>query len=521
LKSVSAASAIVVPEARATSSLRIALVVLGCSLVLLLGIVHRATAASLWESWTRDPFGHGYFVVPAVLFLAYHRRASLVSLNLRPALLGLPVLALVSFAWLLGNLTSTLLIQQSSLVLMGGALAWIVLGTAAVRALLFPLGLLVFAPPWGDRLAPTLQDVTALAVLKMLALSDVHPILQGQVISIDGNRWRVTEACGGINYFVASLLVGYLYAGLVYRQWGHRLAFVGAAALVPLVANGVRVYTTILLDHYGASRLVSGMEHYLYGVLIFGIVMTVLFLTCGRWREDPPSSADSAPRTASSPAPARTGTTVLCAATAMLLMAMGPVSARVLSQRSEVAGTIRHYAAEASPPWRTADGNAPEWSSSLAAVLADMRQTAPVSEVHQSYTDGSRSAALHITCYAATQAGVKLVSKSSLPSPWWSARQTRRMIELPGNSVRIKEQVLRSPRWSLVVWSWYQIGQSVTANDYAAKLFLGKSRLLLTDEDAAAIVVATEELPGVDATAILYGFVAHLAISETGLEPAR
>jgi exosortase/archaeosortase family protein len=54
-----------------------------------------------------------------------------------------------------------------------------------------------------------------------------------------------------------SLLVGYLYAGLVYRQWRHRLAFLGAAALVPLAANGLRVYTTILLDQYGASRLVT------------------------------------------------------------------------------------------------------------------------------------------------------------------------------------------------------------------------------------------------------------------------
>ena len=152
----------------------------------------------------------------------------------------------------------------------------------------------------GDRVAPALQNFTALAALKMLALSDVHPILEGQVISIDGNRWRVTEACGGINYFVASLLVGYVYAGLVYRQWGHRLAFLGAAALVPLAANGVRVYTTILLDHYGASRLVSGMEHYLYGVLIFTIVMAVLFVTCGRWREDLPPPPGMAPRPASS-----------------------------------------------------------------------------------------------------------------------------------------------------------------------------------------------------------------------------
>jgi EpsI family protein len=390
---------------------------------------------------------------------------------------------------------------------------------------MFPLGLLLFAPPWGDHVAPALQNFTALVALKMLALSDVHPILEGQVIAIDGNRWRVTEACGGINYFVASLLVGYLYAGLVYRQWGHRLAFVAAAALVPLAANGVRVYSTILLDHYGASRLVSGMEHYLYGVLIFTLVMAVLFITCGRWREDPAPAPAIAGRPAAPPAPGSLVNTVLCGAMAMLLIAIGPASARVLSQRGEAAGTLRQYAAEVSPPWRAAEGDPPGWSTSLAATLLAMRQTHPAAEFHQGYTDGSRSAALYVARYGATQPGVKLVSTLSLPSPWWSARETRRTIELAGTSFPVKEQVLRSPEWSVVVWSCYQIGRSFTANDYAAKLLLGKSRLLRDGEDAATIVIATEELPGVDATAILHGFVARLSISQTAsdtsLEPPQ
>ena len=208
---------------------------------------------------------------------------------------------------------------------------------------------------------------------------------------------------------------------------------------------------------------------------------------------------------------------------AILVIAMGPVSARVLSHRGELDGTLRHYAAEVSPPWRADEGDPPEWSNSLAAILAEMRQTDPVAEFHQSYSDGSRSAALYVAHYGATQPGVKLVSTFGLPAPWWSARETRRTIELAGNSFQVKEQVLRSPEWSLVVWSCYQIGQSFTANDYAAKLLLGKSRLLRDGEDAATIVIATEELPGVDATAILHGFVAHLSISqtasETGLEP--
>ena len=103
--------------------------------------------------------------------------------------------------------------------------------------------------------------LTARAAVKMLTASGVHAVLMGEVISIGEERWRVAAACGGINYLVASMAVGYLYAGIVYRQWRHRLAFLLGAAVVPLVGNALRVHTTILLDHLGATAVVSGMKH--------------------------------------------------------------------------------------------------------------------------------------------------------------------------------------------------------------------------------------------------------------------
>jgi len=233
---------------------------------------------------------------------------------------------------LLGTLTGSTPIQQFCLVGMAGAVTWAVLGTAA-RALMFPLGLLLFSLPFGGRITSALQDFTERFAFTMLTLSNVQAVLDGHVISIGGNMWRITEACGGINYFVASLAVGYVYAGAVYRQWGHRVAFLVASAVMPLAANGLRVYTTILLDHLGATLLVAGMGHYLYGVLVFGIVISVLFMTCGRWPE-PPSTGGRVsffPHGAAavvSPVSARR--TLVCATIGMLLAAIGSVSAKVL-----------------------------------------------------------------------------------------------------------------------------------------------------------------------------------------------
>jgi len=180
-------------------------------------------------------------------------------------------------------------------VAMAVSLTWAVLGTAALRTLAFPLGLLLFALPVGHVVAPELQDFTGRVAAAMLRYSRVSVALADDVISTAGTRWHVSEACGGIHYLIASAAIGYVYAGLVYQRWSRRAAFMAAALVVPIAGNLVRVYTTIVLDEIGATRLVAGMGHYLYGVFVFLVMMTVLFMTCGQW-SDARRSDGSAPR---------------------------------------------------------------------------------------------------------------------------------------------------------------------------------------------------------------------------------
>jgi exosortase A len=497
---------------RSTSSWRNASSVLGCCLVLLV-VFHRATVASILETWSRDPFAHAYFVVAAAAYLAWSRRERVESMIPRPTFVALPLLGFLSFLWLLGNLTSTALVQQSCLAGMFVALTWAVLGTAAVRALVFPLGLLLFALPFGERIAPTLQEFTARFALQMLTLSGLHPVLEGHVISIADSRWQVTESCGGINYVVASLAVGYLYAGAVYRQWGHRVAFLGASAIVPLAANGLRVYTTILLDYLGATRVVSGMGHYLYGMFVFGIVMSVLFITCGRWREEPTSGdgpTSSPQRVAAVASPVSARRTALCAMVGMLLVAIGPVSASMLRHARGAEGAIQQNPPVVSMPWKAVDENSLAWSP---------RFVAPQSEFLQTYTSGDHVVKLYLARYGANQPDAKLTSRTNLlyDKPWWSAGGRHRTIVVEGRSFQVNETFLQSPQSSLLVWNWYQIDRGFTGNDYMAKLLFAKARLFRSREDAAAIAVATDGQPGVEAAAVLLAFVEHLSLRT--LEP--
>jgi exosortase A len=498
-------------------SWRNAYITLGCCLVVLV-FVHRATVASMLQTWSRDPFGHGYLVVPAAAYLAWSRRDRLQWLSPRPAVAALTFLGLVSFLWLLGNLTNTTVLQQLCLVAMVIGVTWSVLGTAAARALVFPLGLLLFALPLGDRLVPVLQEFTGRFAVKMLTLSNVPAILEGHVISIAGDRWRVAEACGGLSYLVTSVGVGYLYAGAVYRQWGHRVAFVFASAVLPIAGNGLRVYTTILLDLFGPTRVALGLQHQLFGLFVFGIIISVLLMTCGSWSEQPSTGTGpmSVPQgrgpRVSAPSIRRTA---LCATVGMLLVASGPVAARVFWPRGHKEN-IRQNDPQVSLPWKPVGGDLLPWAP---------RFFAPRSEFLQTYKSGTQFVKLYVASYGASQPDVKLASKLNLlyDEPWSSAGERDRTIILEGQSFKVSERVLRSPQSSLLVWNWYQVEGSLTGDDYVAKLLLAKARLFRSREGSAAIALATEEQPGVDAAAVLREFIRHVSFSEedqlTGEQP--
>src|SRR5690349_2943955 len=247
-------------------------------------VLYRTTAASIVTTWSKDPFAHGYAVVPLALYLVWHRRADLKALVPSTGYLALPAIALFTCLWLLGYSADTGLVQQASLVGLIGGFVWLILGWPAARVLMYPLGCLFFALPLGDKLVPVLQDLAARGAVRLLAFSGIPVLLQAHVISIPGSTWRVAEACSGINYLTASLAVGYVYAGTTYRYWVHRIGFLLGAASVPLIGNALRVYGTILLAAKAGPDSVAGTRHFVFGWLVFASMMAVLFVACGRWR---------------------------------------------------------------------------------------------------------------------------------------------------------------------------------------------------------------------------------------------
>src|SRR5487761_2612618 len=249
------------------------------------------TAAGMVAIWARsETFAHGFVVAPISLWLIWRIRDRLRLFEPRPSWLVLPLIAAPGIGWLLGNGGAVNAVSQFAFVSMLVLAAPAVLGVRITRAMLFPLGFLFFSVPIGEFLLPTLMAHTADFTIAAVRASGVPVLREGlQVFSVPNGRWSVVEACSGVRYLIASLVVGTLFAYLNYTSMWRRLAFVGVSIVVPVVANWLRAYLIVMLGYLSGNRIATGIDHIIYGWLFFGLVMLVMFWIGARWQQPEPA----------------------------------------------------------------------------------------------------------------------------------------------------------------------------------------------------------------------------------------
>jgi exosortase A len=458
------------------------------------------TAGSLVMSWARDPLAHGYIIIPAVGYLAWHRRHLLTDVAPTSEWLAISAVAAFAVAWFVANLSDSTSIQQFCFVAILIGFVPIVLGSAQARVLVFPLGLLLFALPLGNLVIPLLQPLTANLVVKLLAYSNVPVLLQGHVISIPGAVWKVAEACSGINYLTASLALGYLYAGVTYRYWSHRIGFLAAAALIPLAANGLRVYGTILIAYLAGPQSVEGTRHYLFGWIVFSLMMIVLFVACGRWREEPVSTPPAKPSAEERAASFRKPIPLFRTAFALLLVGTAPLATRLI-QPPAVVGRDALRPPAVVVPWSVAGVTHELWT-------APSPQAQSQSHLVQKYRSGLDAVELYVGNLD-VQPGADPVNE--LSEAWWPMAQGTRSVTMEGQNFQVRETHVEGTSASLLVWSWYSIDGTFTSSKYVARLLLARRRLSLTSKPAAVMAVAIDAGATPDPETTLQDFVMHLS----------
>lgn len=456
--------------------------------------VYADTVVSIVSIWNRsDTFAHGWVVVPICLWLAWRKRDAIAA---APAGPWYPALALVVAAgalWAVTALAEVLGVRQFALAFMVQAAIIAVVGLKVARVLAFPLLFLLFAVPVGEFLIPTMIDRTADFVVMALQLSGVPVYREANYFVIPSGSWSVVEACAGLRYLIASVMIGVLYAAVSYHSPRRRAAFIAASVIVPLIANWLRAYMIVMIGHLSDNKIAVGVDHVIYGWLFFGLVMGLLFWVGSFWAEKAPVEAVPATQ------PVVRGTEIpafrfyaVAVAAIVAAAVWRPLYAGLERAPSTAPVTLAPVAASGN--WTAAAALPSEWAPDYSGFAVQARQA---------FVNRDAKAGVHLAYYRDQRKGRELVTSGNqlaLPQNdrWKELERESIEVTIAGRPQSASRSLISGNRDRLVVYRLYWVDGRLTDSDYAAKALLAWSRLTGGSGDAALVVVFAQERDGLD-----------------------
>lgn len=481
-----------------------ALVALGVVLAVIVA-AYFGTAAGMVAIWERsETFAHGFVIVPIALWLIWRIRSRLAQMEPQPSWLPLPFMAVAGFAWLVGEVGAVNALTQFAFVAMLVLAVPAILGLRVARAMLFPLGFLFFAVPFGEFLLPTLMAYTADFTIAALRLTGVPVLREGlQVFSVPNGRWSVIEACSGVRYLIASVVVGTLFAYLNYRTKWRRLAFVGVSIVVPIVANWVRAYMIVMLGYLSDNKIATGIDHIIYGWIFFGVVMLLMFWIGSYWREAEVVPDPGAPIPAP---PDREGRSQshrwIVAATALVAIVVWPIAEGAIERNATTA------------PVTLAMIDAPGWQASPAPDRSFTPHFEnPTAVRHEILSKGDKTLELYVGYYQGQGANRKLISSENVlvraeDREWHATRAGTISMEIGGHAVPVRATTIHSADGrGLETRLFYWVDGKLTSSDAIAKALVTWLRVTGRYDGSAVVVASVPSGEGVDASSTLQEFL--------------
>ncbi len=462
---------------------RLPLATLAAALALLLALMAE-TVSSMVAVWiSATTYNHCFLVLPISLFLIWQRRAGLARLTPVQAWWALIPLALFAGLWLIGRAGQIMLFQHVAMVGMMISIILAVLGREVGRMIAFPLAFLGFMVPFGDFLVPFLQQFTADFSVTMLRLINIPVFRDGIMIETPSGLFEVAEACAGIRFLIANIMVATLFAYCAFERRWKWTAFLALSVILPIVANGFRAAGIILIAYLTDNEYAAGIDHLVYGWGFFAAIM-LLFLAIGGWMADWP---DRPIETSPAGNTAHVGPWRPALAMPLVtLIASGPLYALAVLDRVPA------------PIW---------FDTSLTLNLGPACKTDDAVESHwrprfqhADFTKGVRldcgaqPVDLFLAYYAYERQGAELIHYANRLSDgerWTRISAAWYAPNVDGLPAKvIKEELFGRQAEDRLVLAWYWIGGRLIAKDWQAKLYQLYRKLLGRDVPVALIALS-------------------------------
>ncbi len=466
------------------------LLVYGLALVLLLGLGHEVVAAMVRTWANTTTYHHGFLVLPICLYLAWRQRRRLAVLEPSGSLGGALCLLPFGLLWALGSAGDVVFLQQLGLVGLAVALVPALMGWQVAGVLWFTLVFAFAMVPFGDELVPALQQVTAEFSVRLLRLVGIPVFHEGLLIQTPTGMFEVAEACAGLRFLIANLVVAFLFCHFSYRTWWKWFAFMALATLIPILANGLRAFGIILIAYETDNEVATGVDHLVYGWGFFTLVM-LLSLFVGNLFADRGMGGLGAvePNPAEEPAPAREsgrrGPGLGFAGLVLALALAGPLWGLLMGS---VAGAAGPTGAEATPRLAEADWPAAEG----AAAWQPAFPAADATDAAAYRLDGQRVEAF-LAYYRYQRQGAELIhgDNAFYGERWTRIGTDSWSAEIDGRQVPARMLHLARGDERRLVATFYWIDGRFVADALAVKLRQTLARLELRQAPAAALAIST------------------------------
>lgn len=232
--------------------------------------------------WASPEQAHGPLILAVALYLLWSKREALGRTDRTGRAAGALLFAIGLVFQLLGRIQSIELIELGSFILVVAALVLLLAGTAALRAVWFPLFFLVFMLPLPGPVVDAVTMPMKVAVSHVVAemlFAGGYPISRtGVVLHVGHYQLLVADACAGLQTLFTLEALGLLYLNLVRSQsWWRNVLLALLILPISFTANVVRVLALTLVTYHLGDEAGQGFLHQFAGMVLFisGLLLVV------------------------------------------------------------------------------------------------------------------------------------------------------------------------------------------------------------------------------------------------------
>jgi len=225
---------------------------------------------------------HGILVPLISLYMIYHKRDNLRSIEISNSGWGAIILIISMGIYCLSFVGEVLFISRSMIIFSLIGVVLYNLGKGFLKELAFPLLFLLFMIPVPESIQGLVAFPLQLFVTKIsayaLQLLSIPAYREGNMIYFAETQLEIAEACSGIRSIVSLTLLGVVLAYFSDKGVARKAVMIASAIPLALCANAMRVFGTGIIAHLYGAKYARGFLHEFSGIAIFFLGFILMFL---------------------------------------------------------------------------------------------------------------------------------------------------------------------------------------------------------------------------------------------------